>query len=171
VTYRFSLLLAAALWTSPALANPTDSSETSAFYGSARNWMIEALSIGGIFTGCRATIPLQAAGPLLLERSYAGYGDWAMFLPTSQAPSPVYGHQLPALFSVDQQEVRTEVRLYPGGWASMPVDEAMLQQLMDGNILTAELQGEDPRQWILNGSTAALDLAQECYERQGTAWR
>ncbi|MCB1391083.1 MAG: hypothetical protein KDK12_18365 [Rhodobacteraceae bacterium] len=169
---RLAALALAATLTPPGplWADPTDPLESSAYYGSVRNWLVEALNVGGVFTGCRATIPLQSAGPLLLERSYAGYGDWTIFMPTSQAPSPVFGRRLHARFSVDQDEVPTEVLLYPGGWASMALDEPMRQRLMDGNILTAQLAGEETRQWILNGSTAALELAQECYERQGAVW-
>lgn len=166
-----ALALAFVLPLTPARADPTDPAESSTYYGSARNWLVEALGVNGIFTGCRATIPLQAAGPLLLERQYAGFGDWVLFMPTSQAPSPVFGRRIAARLSVDQDEEPGEATLYPGGWASMPLAETTIQRLKDGNILTARLAGEEPRQWILNGSTAALDLAQECYDHQGLAWR
>lgn len=172
MTFRLlALALLLALPLSPARANPTDPAESSALYGTIRNWLVEVLGVDGIFTGCRATIPPQAAGPLLLERNYAGFGDWALFMPTSQAPSPLFGRHLSATLAIDQYEQPTEVLLYPGGWASMFIDDAIIQRMKDGNILTARLAGEEPRQWILNGSTAGLELAQQCYERQGQLWR
>lgn len=172
VTLRpLALALFLALPVTSARADPTDPAESSTFYGSVRNWLVEALGVDGIFTGCRATIPLQSAGPLLVERDYAGFGDWVLYMPTSQAPSPLFGRRLAARVRVDQDEEPTEVTLYPGGWASMTVDETIIQRMKDGNILTATLAGEEPRQWILNGSTAGLDLAQECYEHQGLVWR
>ncbi|WP_068301675.1 hypothetical protein [Pararhodobacter sp. CCB-MM2] len=164
------LTLAASLSPLPALANPTNPAESSSFYGNVRNWLIEVLQQDGQFVGCRGTIPLQAAGPLLIERRGDMLDGWAMYVPTEQAPSTAYGASVSGHFAVDAERIPVGFEIYRGGWAEVSLTGEMRQQMMDGNYVTTAPEGEEERQWILNGSTAALEVLEECYARQGANW-
>ena len=167
-------LIAATLVTAlsplPALANPTNPAESSSFYGNVRNWLVEVLRQDGLFVGCRGTIPLQSAGPLLIERRGDTLDGWSMYVPTEQAPSTAFGTSVTGRFAVDDQETRVGFEIYRGGWAEVTLTGDMRQQMMDGNYVSTEPEGEEARQWILNGSTAALEVLEECYARQGANW-
>ena len=164
-----ALTLAALLAPLPALANPTNPSETSTHYGDVRNWLVESLSQDGMFVGCRGTIPLQAAGPLLLERREDLVDGWAIYVPTAQAPA-TGDVTMQGTLSVDDAPNPVTFRLYAGGWAEVILDPETRQKMMDGNYLASAPEGEESRQWILNGSTAATEMVEECYARQGNAW-
>lgn len=166
----FAAAITASL-TFPALAEPTNPNERSTLYGETRSWLVEALHDDTGFSGCRATIPLQEGGPLLLERSFDALEGWTMFVPSPQTPEEKGSTSAPGLFIVDGEELPVTYELLGHGWAAQPLTEVMRQRLMDGNYFSAALEGYAAREWILNGSTAAMDLAQECYERQGAIWR
>ncbi|MBN8292666.1 hypothetical protein JI664_11890 [Rhodobacter sp. NTK016B] len=155
----------------PALADPTDPAISSEFYANARNWLIESLHNAMAFTGCRATIPLQSAGPLLIERRLDLPEGWAIYVPTSQGPSPVFGSAVAGRLIIDATETPGEYQIHRGGWASTALSADMREQLMAGNYITTAIDGDDERQWILNGSTAALETLEECYAQDGIAWR
>ncbi|WP_370205128.1 hypothetical protein [Pararhodobacter marinus] len=155
----------------PAFADPTDPAISSDFYANARNWLIESLHGAQVFTGCRATIPLQSAGPLLIERRTDLPEGWAIYVPTSQAPSPVFGSAVPGRVIVDATETPGDYQIHRGGWASTALSAELRDQLMAGNYITTAIDGDDERQWILNGSTAALETLEECYAQNGIAWR
>jgi len=154
----------------PAGANPTDPGQSSRYYGTTRDWQVESLHSDGRFTGCRATIPLQPAGPLLLERRDDAPGGWILYLPVPGDPA-VAGAASRGMLRIDDDE-RAALFLRLGhGWGSYGLNGLTRRQIADGNYLTAALPDEEPRQWILNGSTLAMDLTQECFDRQGSVWR
>ena len=171
VTRLFLAALITASLTLPALAEPTNPNERSSLYGETRSWLVEALQDESGFSGCRATIPLQPAGPLLLERTFDAAEGWTMYVPSPLGPDEKGSTTAPGLFIVDGEELPVTYELLGHGWAAQPLTEVMRQRLMDGNYFGAAVDGDEAREWILNGSTAAMDLAQECYERQGAVWR
>jgi len=165
------LSIALVLCALPALADPTDPEARSRFYGEARGWQIEALDDAMGFVGCRGMIPLQAAGPLLVERGSEGAEGWMLYVPSAQVPGAKDGDSAEGRFIVDGTEAGARFRLLGHGWAGLELSAGMRQQMQDGNLMTTALDGEEPRQWILNGSTAALGMIEECHARQGAVWR
>lgn len=153
-------LVPALLLPAPAAADPTNASEMSRHFGSVRNWQVDALHRDGLHTGCRATIPLQAAGPLLVERR-PGAG-WTLYLPGPQTTDTA-----PGTLAIDDADEAMEFRPLGHGWAAQALDDAHLQRLRDGNYLRVTFADEEMREWILNGSTAALDMVADCDDRQG----
>ncbi|MFN4099444.1 MAG: hypothetical protein ACK4GT_06675 [Pararhodobacter sp.] len=149
-------------------ADPTNPAQSSSYYGSIRDWQVEALHVDGVFVGCRATIPLQPAGPLLLERRDDAPGGWMLYLPVA---GDTAGSANRGTLSIDDTERAALFRLLGHGWGAHGLSGSTRQQIADGNYLTAAPEGAEPRQWILNGSTVALDMTQECFDRQGNAWR